>query len=118
MKKPPDTSSNIKKFLIPKLRRYSLYWPGRSEAIKLARLERGEYKCATCEKTFGRTEIHVDHIKPVINVKDKTIDFSWDKYINSLFCDVSNLQVLCVSCHQAKTDIENNIRKINKKKKK
>lgn len=106
----------LKKFLIPLLRKKSLYWPARNEALKLARVERGLYKCNNCEKLFGRTEVHADHIKSVINVK--TGFTTWDNYIKSLFCDVSNYSILCIPCHNSKTLIEQNLRKINKKKKK
>lgn len=111
MKHPID----IKRFLIPILRKKSLHWPARTEAYKLARRDRGLYECLSCQKLFSRKEVHADHKKPVINVK--TGFTSWDSYIESLFCDVSNYSILCISCHSAKSDIENKQRKLNKQKK-
>lgn len=105
----------LKKFLIPILRRKSLYWPARNEAIKLSRRERGFYECASCKNLFGRKEINADHVRPVINVKTSWV--SWDHFIDSLLCDVSNFQILCISCHSIKSALETEIRKINKKRK-
>lgn len=105
---------DLKKFLVPKLRRASLYWPARNEALKAARIERGFYKCSMCNKAFGRKEVHADHIVPVVDVK---IGFTnWDEYINSLFCSIDNYQILCSYCHSIKSNIENEMRKQNKKK--
>lgn len=111
-----DYERKLKKFLIPILRRKSLYWTGRQEAIRAARKERGLYECNNCKKTFGIKEIHVDHISPVVNVK--TSFTTWDSYITSLYCDSSNLQSLCVQCHSVKSSLESNMRKINNKKNK
>jgi hypothetical protein len=104
----------LRKFLIPILRRKSLYWPGRQEAKRLSRVERGFYKCHACKKLFGPKEIELDHIRPVINVK--TSWTNWDDFIRSLYCDSSNFQVLCKADHLHKTQIEDALRSINKKK--
>jgi len=45
----------------------------------------------------------VDHIIPV--AANAT---TWDDYINNLFCDSDNLQVLCIGCHKKKTVKEKN----------
>lgn len=100
---------NLRHFLTNKLRRISYQWAPRKQAIVNARLERGVYKCATCEGNFGRTEIQLDHINPVIDEQVGFVD--WDTYIDRLFCDVDNFQVLCKPCHETKTFFEQEIRK-------
>ena len=104
------------KFVIPILRKKSLSWPARNEAFKRARRDRGFYECASCKNLFGRKEVHADHIKPVVNVK--TGFTTYDNYIESLLCDVSNYAIICHNCHSSKTTVENNLRRLNKKKKK
>lgn len=112
----PDYEKKLKKFLIPMLRKRSLYWTGRNDAKREARRERGFYECFACKKWFGAKEIEMDHKVPVINVK--TSFTTWDAYIHSLFCDKSNFTALCKNCHASKTAVENEVRSMNKKRKK
>jgi len=107
-KKPID----LKRFLIPILRKSSLRWPARSEALKQARKDRGLYECATCKEQFGKKEVHVDHIDPVIAISGFT---TWDSYITKLFGMPDQYQILCVSCHRGISLSENNLRAIKKK---
>lgn len=100
---------NLKNFLTNKLRRLSYQWPPRKYAIQNARIERGIYKCNSCEGQFGPKEIQLDHIIPVI---DEEVGFvNWDIYIERLFCNEENFQVLCKPCHETKTFFEQEIRK-------
>lgn len=92
-----------------KLRRISYQWPPRKEAIRRARVERGSYKCATCEGLFGPKEIQLDHINPVVDEEAGFIDFN--TYIDRLFCSTEGFQVLCRTCHDTKTFMEGEIRK-------
>jgi hypothetical protein len=96
----------------------------KSKNGKLVR--RVRYKCAKCGRYFkdGGGEIAVDHIEPVISLNDGFTNF--DEYIKRLFCDQSNLQVLCnykgeregiKSCHKIKTAEERAISALNKKQK-
>ncbi len=109
-------SPHLRNWLTNKLRRLSYQWPPRKEAIKNARIARGEYVCATCEGVFGPKQIQLDHIAPVVNEEDGFID--WEVYITRLFCDVEGFQVLCKECHSAKTFFEQEIRKQVKAEKK
>lgn len=54
------------------------------------------YLCTECKGIYEK--IQVDHI-------DEVGEFTgdWNKYIDRLFCDISNLQPLCEICHKAKT---------------
>lgn len=38
-----------------------------------------------------------------------------NQYKNRLFCDTTNLQGLCKTCHDLKTKLENKIRRDNRK---
>ena len=62
------------------------------------------YQCALCKDEFTQKDVQVYHIKPVID--PKTGFTTWDKYIKRLFCDETNLQVLCITCHKIKTKEE------------
>lgn len=104
---------NLKTWLIPKLRRLSFMWPPRNEAKKLARVERGKYKCNICQNIFGPKEVVLDHIIPVVNPEDGWQDFG--VFIESLFCKVEGFQTICIKCHDIKTENENKIRKEVKK---
>jgi 5-methylcytosine-specific restriction endonuclease McrA len=110
----------LKAFIISRLRRASFGWPGRSLAVKAARLDRGQYECAECRrqnktKIWGYKEISVDHITPVI---DPTIGFvDWNTYIPRMFPEQDGWQVLCDIHHDNKTKDENKQRKTKTAKK-
>jgi 5-methylcytosine-specific restriction endonuclease McrA len=105
---------NLRTWLIPKLRRLSYQWPPRNEAKKLARVERGKYKCAICCNIFGPKEIVLDHNIPVVPLEGFQ---DLGHFVESLFCSVDNYNTLCIPCHNSKTDVENGIRKQLKKEK-
>jgi len=108
----------LKPFIISSLRRASYRWPARNECLKANRIDRGLYRCNSCNKTFNRKEIRLDHIKPVIPVE--TGFTTWDTYIERMFCEPSGYQTLCNICHSSKSLIEKNqrvlFRKLNKNK--
>lgn len=97
-----------------KLREVWLFSKTRAEAISNAKVkvEVGVYKnsnkkyrtyikCQRCGSIVDKNNKQVDHIIPV------EPSSSWDEYIQKLFCDVSNLQCLCLTCHKEKTYNEN-----------
>jgi len=67
-----------------------------------------EYQCNSCKKWFAEKNINVDHTIPVgaLNCAEDLPGF-----VNRLFCEVDNLQILCSTCHDAKTKQENESRK-------
>lgn len=65
------------------------------------------FMCAACGKDFPQREVQIDHIIPI------GFDKTWDEFINGLYCESDNLQVVCIQCHKKKTLTENK----NKKKK-
>lgn len=110
----------LETFLIPKLRRISLWWRGRNEALKAAKVyvkigtyKNGNdkikpfYKCAYCEELFPKPEIEVDHINDIANIEGFK---DWNTYILALFCEKDGLQCLCSPCHINKSEYEKSLR--------
>ncbi len=62
-----------------------------------------EYQCAICKNWFAEKEIEVDHIKPVGTLKCKN---DLPDFVENLFCEADNYQVLCKQCHLIKTNNE------------
>ena len=64
-----------------------------------------EYQCNDCKKWFAEKNINVDHIQPAgsLNCANDLPGF-----VERLFCEVDNLQVLCSGCHNVKTQNEKN----------
>lgn len=100
------TQGRFDTFITAALRAASIKWPPRFEVLAEARTEKKlsdkgrmaqHYRCAHCQGEFTSTNINVDHIIPVGTCK------TWDTYIKRLFCEKDNLQVLCTTCHKAKT---------------
>lgn len=80
------------------LRRLWLYSNERREALRRAKIGTGLYLCSRCTKMHKAGNVQVDHITPV----GKFIN--WDAYVNSLFCEIGNLRVLCKDCHLSVTN--------------
>jgi len=62
-----------------------------------------EYQCAVCSGWFADKEVAVDHIVPCGSLK------SYDdlpRFVSTLYCEANNLQVICSTCHQIKTNEE------------
>ena len=106
----------LQQFLISGLRRMSYKTPMRADALKKARVKRGKYKCAMCLQIYGKRQICVDHIQPVISTQQGFT--TWDSYIKKLFCIPEDLQILCRKCHNIKSKEENKERRKNYKNKK
>lgn len=114
-KKSLTPDEERRKWIIASVRRASYRWVPRYKAKAAARIERGQYKCAACKGLFGPKQISLDHIKPVVDPHKGFID--WNNYIERLFCEEDGFQVLCKTCHSAKSKHENAIRRIVKKEK-
>lgn len=125
---------DIKKWLIPKLRRLSRWWPNKNIArekakvkVEIGKTKEGKpkyrifFRCATCEierpehSLWTREETQADHISPVVNPKDGFVD--WNTFIPRLLCDASGYQILCENHHKQKTGTENKVRKVKRIKK-
>ena len=98
-------------FIRSALRQKSRWWKPISQAkAKAKRSYKGplkrqkfEYQCAVCLKWFPDKEINVDHIIPAGTLRCGT---DLPGFIERLFCEVDNLQVLCSTCHNKKTQSE------------
>ena len=115
------TDSRFRSFVTSALRAASRRWPPKFKALKEAFVGRKtnkktgklamHYKCAKCKKHFVATDVQVDHIFPVVDPKTGFV--SWDLFIDRIFCEIENLQVMCKPCHKVKTEEE----KLERKKK-
>ena len=56
-----------------------------------------EYQCASCNKWFMQKEVEVDHIKACGSLQ-KYADLP--RFVETLFCEIDNLRVVCKPCHK------------------
>lgn len=116
------TEARYRTFVRSALRAAFRKWPPKFAVLKNAQTERRinpksgklamHYKCAACTSDFPAKDVQVDHIKPIVSVSKGFV--SWDDFINKLFCEAKNLQVLCRACHAKKTKKERTKRHGNK----
>jgi 5-methylcytosine-specific restriction endonuclease McrA len=85
-------------------------------------MKRVKFTCNVCKGTeFKSGEVAVDHVIPV---SDPLVGFpllpdgsdDWNTFIKRLYCDASNLQVICKDCHDIKSNTENTTRRKSRKK--
>jgi hypothetical protein len=98
-----------KKFAMQALRRASYRWRSRGEALKKARVSRGQYRCAKCGAISDRHGVQMDHREAVVDPKVGYVNL--DTWVDRLLCDESNWDCLCISCHDIKSIGENKVRK-------
>lgn len=75
-----------------------------------AKKPRVSYLCFKCQKYHPSTRVQVDHIEPVVPTSIPAKHMNYDVLIDRLFCDESNLQILCKEHHSDKSKNENNER--------
>jgi hypothetical protein len=119
------TEAQFNTFVRNQLRGASWKWKPISEAMKKAKVGHGVYICQGCLHNVPVTivvngkrikNVFVDHTNPIV---DPVVGFvSWDEFINRLYCEEDNLQVLCGECHDKKSYEETQIAKERKKKEK
>ena len=108
------TDGRLQGFIIGVLRAGHKRWPFKYEVKNEAKTEKKVnpasgrvaqfYTCAECQGEFTNKEVEVDHIQPVVDPKVGFVD--WDTYISRLFSPKDNYQLLCHTCHKAKTNKE------------
>lgn len=105
------TAARFRGFIISALRSASNRWPPKYEARKKAKVAYGKYTCAGYKRdahVVRASEVQVDHINPVI---DPATGFQgFDTFIERLFTEAENFQVLCKDCHIIKSKDEKAIR--------
>jgi len=105
------TESAFWSFIRSALRQKSRWWKPITECkMKARRAYKGpskrqkfEYQCNSCKAWFPEKQINVDHIKPAGSL-NCAADLAG--FVERLFCEQDNLQVLCESCHNEKTKLE------------
>lgn len=105
------TESAFWSFIRSALRQKSRWWKPISLAkAKAKRAYKGplkrqkfEYQCNSCKEWFPDKHVNVDHIIPAgsLNCAEDLPGF-----VERLFCEVDELQVLCTNCHNIKTKSE------------
>lgn len=104
------TEARYKSFIRSALRGAFRKWPPKFDVLKKAFVDKrinpdsgrlaAHYRCAGCNELFVLKNVQVDHIKQIGKLT------TWDIFINKLFCEAKNLQVLCKPCHATKTKKE------------
>ena len=106
------TRGRFDSFITSLLRSGSRKWPPKYRCLNDAKTEKKinaktgrlaqHFKCAHCLQDYPAKDVEVDHNIPI--GKGRT----WDEFIDGLFCEQTNLQVLCKPCHKIKTLKERN----------
>ena len=114
MEKKEWTPARKKAFIVSVLRSGSRRWPPKYETLNEAKTEKKTNKlsgrpaqhflCRKCKKDFPAKMVQVDHIEPIVTPSEGFVD--WNTFIDRLFCERDNLQVLCKTCHSKKTKKE------------
>lgn len=117
--KPKEwTEARRKAFIVSVLRSGTRRWPEKYETLNEAKTEKKvntatgriaqHFKCASCRDDFPAKMVQVDHVKPAVGIEGFS---SWDSFIEGLFCEKDNLQVLCSECHNTKSKGEREARR-------
>ena len=105
------TESAFWSFIRSSLRQKSRFWKPITQCkMKSRRAYKGplkrqkfEYQCKECSNWFPDKQINVDHIIPAGTLRSAN---DLPGFVERLFCEVDNLQVLCETCHNKKTQDE------------
>ena len=95
-------------FIRSALRQKSRWWKPISVCkLNARRLYKGinkrqkyEYQCKKCKAWHPEKNINVDHIIPAGSLNTAQ---DLPQFVERLFCEQDNLQVLCEACHDKKT---------------
>ena len=102
------------------LRQKSRWWKPIAECKKLARRvsksknnrQKWEYQCKKCRQWYKSDQVNVDHIEQAGSLRSYE---DLPRFVETLFCEQDNLQVLCKSCHDEKTKLEIQLKKFKQK---
>lgn len=108
------TEARHKAFIISGLRAASRRYPPKFETLNEAKTSKKinektgriaqHYQCKKCKQDFPAKDVQVDHKKPVVDPKTGFVD--WNTYVERMFCEKKNFQVLCKECHLIKSKKE------------
>ena len=73
--------------------------------------QKWEYQCNKCKGWFKSDEVNVDHIEPAGSLNCSN---DLPAFVDTLFCEVDNLQTLCKTCHDEKTQLERKLKQFKK----
>ena len=112
------TEGRKRSFIVSVLRSGTRRWPPKFLTLNEAKTEKKinvktgrlaqHYLCAGCDNDFPAKDINVDHIIPVVGPEGFV---NWDTYIERMYCDKENFQILCTNCHTEKSMGERQSRK-------
>ena len=101
------TEARFVGFITSALRSATRRWPPKYERVKdsFTKIKKNRktgrdakhYCCSICKEEFPQREVQVDHIEPIGTCP------TWDEFIEKLFCEKDNLQVVCKPCHKLKS---------------
>lgn len=74
--------------------------------------------CTVCGVIQPTYLMDIDHTMPLIPLHVSLEEMSWDEVVDRLWCDISNLNPVCKSCHHEKSALETKERKRLKKERK
>lgn len=107
------TESAFWSFIRSALRQKSRWWKPITQCKQKARRpykgpnkrQKFEYLCAMCNQYHPEKRINVDHIIPAGSLNHAS---DLPGFVERLFCEIDNLQVLCTTCHDTKTKNDKN----------
>jgi 5-methylcytosine-specific restriction endonuclease McrA len=105
------TESAFWSFIRSALRQKSRWWKPITQCKQKSRRpykgpnkrQKFEYQCNHCKNWYPDKKINVDHIKPAGSLNTAN---DLPGFVERLFCEIDNLQVLCSECHDIKTKQE------------
>jgi 5-methylcytosine-specific restriction endonuclease McrA len=116
-KVPAWTHARYFQFIRSALRQAWSKYPAKFEVLKTQRRRvegqrhKFEYECAACKEWFQQKDVQVDHKEPAGSLTEY---HHLPRFVENLFCAVSDLQILCKPCHLIKSKEERKLTKENK----
>lgn len=120
------TEAKFVDFIKNQIRGGTRKWAPIHDCFNRSVVDRFNFKCEGCQEVKPKTTINakrkrvknyaIDHVKPIIDPAVGFVD--WNSFIENSFCELDNLQTLCLDCHYKKTQEETSIAKDRRAKEK